>query len=76
MAAPKGNRNAAKEGKSFVVRVRVSDPDAVPDLRSHSPEELGHALEGWLLWWESPESDDCNFIEWMKSSTETAWQCF
>ena len=69
MAAPPGNTNAKKEGVSFVVRARVSDPGTVADLKCHSPEEIGAALEGWLMWWESPESDNMSFLEWMRAHT-------
>lgn len=70
MAAPKKNQNAAKSGESFVIRVRVNDPNLIPDIKCHSPEEIGAAIEGWLMWWESPESDESSFIEWMKERTD------
>lgn len=70
MPAPKGNKNAAKPGESFLVRVRVSDPDLIPDIKCHTPEELGAALEAWLMWWESPESDEVSFTEWIKAHTD------
>lgn len=70
MPALTGNRNAAKPGESFVIRVRVSDPGAINDLKCHSPEELGAALEAWLIWWESPESDESSFAEWVKALTD------
>jgi hypothetical protein len=32
---------------------------------------LGAALEGWLMWWESPESDEASsYPEWIKSHTD------
>lgn len=70
MPAPKGNTNAAKAGKSFVIRVQVADTDLIPDLKCHSPEEFGVALEDWLMWLESPESDESSFIEWIKARTD------
>ena len=70
MPAPKGNQNAAKPGESFVIRVRVSDPGTIADLKCHSPEELGQALEGWMLWWESPESDYSSFFDGVKAQTD------
>jgi hypothetical protein len=46
MPAPIGNTNAAKPGESFVIRVRVSDPGTIADLKCHSPEELARHWKG------------------------------
>jgi hypothetical protein len=70
MSAPTGNANATKPGVSFVARIRVGNDDTVADLKLKSPEELGAALEAWLMWWESPESDNSSFIEWIKARTD------
>jgi hypothetical protein len=69
MPAPKGNQNAAREGTEKKYRVRLPDPADHADVGLLDTIQRGHALIGYLMWMESPESDEISFIEWMKQKT-------
>lgn len=69
MAAPKGNRNAAKFGREQKFSVRAEEGD-LSTISLFTPTQRGIALVGYLLWLESPESEEIGFIEWMKSKTQ------
>jgi hypothetical protein len=64
--APKGNKNAARDGHEKHFRVRVKSADDLADITQMDTYERGIALIGYLLWQESPESDGNNFVDWMK----------
>ena len=66
MPAPKNNSYAAKEGQSELFRVRVADPADLTDITAMDTYERGIALIGYLIWRESPEHDENNFIDWVK----------
>jgi len=67
MPAPRGNTNATRDGYSDKFRIRVPEEGDLRDIAGmDSPYERGIALIGYLIWKESPESDESSFIEWMK----------
>ena len=66
MPAPKGNAYAARDGHEKKVRVRVSTADDLADITEMDTYERGVALIGYLIWKESPESDESSFVDWMK----------
>jgi hypothetical protein len=70
MAALKGNTYAAKPGHEKKFRVRVADEGDFPDITALDPYARGVALIGYLHWLESPESDDNDFIGWIKANTD------
>jgi hypothetical protein len=67
MAAPTGNTNAARKGYEKLYRVRVPSKDDLLDITEMDTYERGIALIGYRIWQESPESDESNFIEWIKA---------
>lgn len=64
--APKGNTNAARDGHEKKFRVRVKDADDLADITAMDTYERGIALIGYLIWKESPESDESSFLEWIQ----------
>lgn len=66
MPAPKNNTNAAREGHEKKFRVRVNTADDLADITAMDTYERGVALIGYLIWRESPESDESSFLDWMK----------
>ncbi len=66
MPAPKNNTNAARDGREKKFRVRVNTADDLADITEMDTYERGVALIGYLIWRESPEHDDNNFIDWIK----------
>jgi len=66
MPAPKGNNNAARDGHEKKFRIRVSDAADLNEIAEMDTYERGIALIGYLLWKESPEYDENNFIDWIK----------
>lgn len=64
--APKGNTNASRDGHEKKFRVRVTSDADLVDIAAMDTYERGIALIGYLIWKESPESDESSFIEWMK----------
>ena len=67
MPAPKGNTNAAKPGESAVFRIRFRNPGDIDRAKLLTPEQLGWAVEAYLLWLELPESDESPYLEWLKA---------
>lgn len=70
MPAPTGNTNAAKPGVENKFRVRVASEEDLLDIGNLDPTARGVALIGYLLWLESPESDENSFLDWMKARTD------
>lgn len=67
MPAPKGNTNAARDGHEKKFRVRVKSEADLETIAGMDTYERGLALIGYLIWQESPESDENSFVEWMKT---------
>lgn len=51
MAAKKGNRNAAKDGESLLVRIRLERPDPLVKeaIQAMSPEDRGKVLDDYVV---------------------------
>lgn len=70
MPAPKGNQHATKEGTEKKYRVRLPDETDHADVGLLDTIQRGRALIGYLMWMESPESDENNFLDWMRKQTD------
>lgn len=66
MPAPKNNTNAARDGHEKKFRVRVNTTDDLAEIAEMDTYERGVALIGYLIWKESPEYDESNFLDWIK----------
>jgi hypothetical protein len=66
MPAPTGNTFAARPGIEKKFRVRVPDESDLLDIGKLDTYARGVALRGYLLWLESPESDESSFITWIR----------
>lgn len=67
MPAPKGNANAARDGHEKKFRIRVKNMDDLEVIAGMDTYARGLACIGYLIWLESPESDESSFIDWMKA---------
>lgn len=70
MPAPKKNTNASRDGHEKKFRIRVTGDCDLADITAMDTHERGMALVGYLIWRESPESDESGFIEWMKEQCQ------
>lgn len=70
VGAPKGNRNAARPGTERKYRIRFLEEQDHHDTAILDPYQRGLAIIGYLMWLESPESDENSFVEWMKERTQ------
>lgn len=69
MPAPKGNTNAKKKGSEKKYRVRFPDEAVFLEASLLTPNQRGVAISGYLLWLQTPESAEIDFIDWTELHT-------